>query len=142
MEEEPRKRSRIDYDTITPEEARSLIARLEKNYTTNSIGCKLFGGSLNTDGYAQIQLKGAGPGGKKRNLLAHIVAVRSTGRKAPSPGEHGSHICNMRNCFHPEHVTVESVFLNNQRKGCPGDIRCDCGKLAYACPHDPKCIRC
>lgn len=137
-----KKRERIDYNALSENEAKELILRLEKNCTRTSFGCKVFNGSLNSDEYAQIQMRGSGPNGRKRNMLGHIVALRAVGREAPkSSKQHVSHLCNTRNCIEPNHLCVESATENNRRKGCPGDVKClDCDNVVYSCPHVPKCI--
>lgn len=142
-DEQKPKRQRINYNDISSLEAKRLVQRLENNCEIVD-SCKLFKGSLNTDGYAQIQLKGQGPTRGKRNLLGHVIALRAAELPAPKEGEHASHRCHRRNCFNATHLVVESALLNNQRKGCPGDVACKCCHcqvLAYECPHIPKCLK-
>jgi hypothetical protein len=144
--EAKRQRQPVNYAAITAEQATAMLNKtLNANRSTNALGCHLFGGSLNTDGYGQIQKNqaNAAPGvPKKINYLGHIVALRSVNRNPPaSKQEHASHLCHNRNCWNPDHIVVESVLTNNQRKGCPGDVRChDCTKVAWTCPHAPKCL--
>jgi len=128
-------RLRIDYGAITVEEANDLLHTLRANHTVSTRGCMLFNGSVNTDGYAQVQRKNFHGSGKKRNLLGHLLAIRASGRAAPGPKEQGSHLCHVRNCFEPSHLVVETIMLNNQRKGCPGDVVCaHCDMLVRPCP--------
>lgn len=136
-------RQRVDYNSLSQEEAQGLLARFESSARRNSIGCRLFGGSKNNDRYGQIQQRGRGPTGKKRNLLAHIVALRAKGTWIPLDRDHqASHLCDNRECYAEDHVVVETHLVNNSRKGCPGDIKCECcGSLCFKCPHKPKCIR-
>jgi len=138
-----KKRTRIDYNTISQAEAIHLLRSLLRNHKLcPTRACRLFLGSLNTDGYSQVQQKNFASTGRKRNLLGHILALRAAGRDAPREGQHASHLCDQRNCFEQQHIVVESVQANNLRKGCPGDVACThCTEIAYHCPHVPKCIR-
>jgi hypothetical protein len=134
---EQRKRKPVNYLEVSQAEAIRIIRT--RPSATNEIGCKLFSGSRNTDGYGQYQQKLSDS--RKRNYLLHIVALRAAGLELPGPGEHASHRCHNRNCFNVQHIVVESALANNGRKGCIGDIHCPCcNALAYACQHEPKCF--
>lgn len=140
-DEKKRTRKRLDYNAIAPEAATDMLASLDNNSTTNpKTGCKLFQGSVNTDGYAQIQRRDR-EDHKKKNYLGHIVALRSAGRPAPGKGEQASHLCHQRNCFLAAHIVVETTLENNRRKGCRGAIVCEqCFHVNVICSHDPKCV--
>lgn len=133
-----KKRSRLDYTALPVEHAASINCKSalhDKQTAMQVIHRKPQHRWL----YAQYQVKS--PTGKK-NYLLHIVALRAAAALLlPQSGEHASHLCHNRCCFNVQHITVESIKINNQRKGCPGDIHCSCcGSAAYACPHLPKCI--
>jgi hypothetical protein len=129
-------------------QARAHYAVMEKRLRsseTNSTDCWLFTGSKNTDGYGQIWLKRNAdlekPGKRPVAVLAHRLAfLARTGRNIV---EHASHRCDNPPCFNPDHICDESAYMNNGRKGCPGDIVCSVhGHVIVAlCPHMPKCIR-
>ncbi|KAJ7788947.1 hypothetical protein B0H14DRAFT_3503574 [Mycena olivaceomarginata] len=75
--------------------------------TTNSLGCWLFNGSRNTDGYAQ------------QAFLLHVVTFVSQDPTTPyNPKLYISHLCDTCNCFNLAHLTLESAMSNNGRKGC------------------------
>ena len=110
------------------------------------LGCWLFTGSKNTDGYGQVFAK------KNSNInatgrevqtawLLHILAYLAVNGHAPQ--QHCSHLCDNRACFNPDHLVDESVEENNRRKGCWGDILCpEHGHaIVQFCSHSPRCIR-
>ncbi len=42
-----------------------------------------------------------------------------------------SHLCHFNNCYHPGHVCLETIQINQAREGCSG---------GRACGHWPRCI--
>jgi hypothetical protein len=125
------------------EDAAAVYDAKRQQSETNGKGCFLYTGSRNNDGYGQVAVSVIDAHGRKatKMFLVHHVAWYATGRQMPVQGEHLSHLCHSRNCWNPEHLCVETVQANNSRKGCPGNVICHhCTLLAYACPHQPKCI--
>ena len=109
-------------------------------------GCWLFGGSRNTQGYGQVWVK--------RNSNAHLKGrdsqtafllhrVSYLARTGLNCGGHGSHLCDRRNCFNPDHIVDETPMQNNARKGCAGSLICGYHHhiIVDLCTHEPKCIR-
>jgi len=142
-------------DEITIADARQIVEQKRNQYcTTNEIGCWLFAGSLNTDGYGQVFKKvnsTAHLTGRtcQKAILIHKLSAYAYGLWTGNPdGDNRqiSHLCDVRNCFNPDHLIMESALANNERKGCPGKIGviCECcGQSRYVviCPHLPPCIR-
>ena len=114
--------------------------------TTNVIGCWLFGGSRNTDGYGQVFMKKnsevhlTGRSSQTAFLLHRLSFLAAHGRDVHG---HCSHLCDIRACFNPEHLVDETPTANNSRKGCPGPVICpDHGHVVVdLCSHQPRCIR-
>lgn len=108
----------------------------------NGMGCLLFTGSVNTDGYGQVSGKAVLANNKDHMYSLHrLAAAAVTGVDIPA-GLHASHLCDVRRCFHLAHIVVESIAANNGRKGCLGSIVCrDHGHVLWACSHQPACIR-
>lgn len=54
-----------------------------------------------------------------------------------------SHLCDVRNCFNPDHLQDENALINNSRKGCPGLLACSVHHhvVCNLSPHTLKCIR-
>lgn len=128
----------------------ALIAskRAEPTTTTNSVGCWLFGGSCNTDGYGQIyvkknsQLHQTGRSAQTAVLIHKVSWMAVNGQNCPV-GYHISHLCDNRSCFNPDHLCAELPAVNNSRKGCPGEITCSVHHhvIVNLCTHSPLCIR-
>lgn len=142
-------RQAIDYlAELGRERCATLIAekRAELTTTTNEIGCWLYGGSRNTDGYSQVWVKPnsrqhlTGRAAQKAFLMHRVAYVARHGRDVEG---HGSHLCNNRDCFRPDHIVDESAVDNNSRKGCSGVLVCGWHHhiLADLCIHVPKCLR-
>ena len=142
-------RKKLNYAAeLGMERCLSLFVSKQAQATTNLRGCLLFNGSTNTDGYGQIYTKPnalvrSTGRAAQRAFLLHIVAfVAHHGQHGFETENHISHICDMRNCFNPDHLVLESAQANNARKGCPGNIVCEgCNLVVYLCPHFPGCVR-
>ena len=73
--------------------------------------------------------------------LHRLVAAANTGADVPA-GHQASHICDVRRCFRPSHIEVETTLANNGRKGCLGTIICaEHNHILWVCGHQPPCIR-
>lgn len=123
-------------------------ARRSSSSTGNSVGCWLFNGSKNTDGYGQIFIKKnsdiARTGRSAQTaVLIHKVSWMAANGQNPPAGYHVSHLCDNRACFNPDHLCAELAVVNNSRKGCPGEIACSEHHhvIVNLCPHSPRCIR-
>ena len=78
----------------------------------------------------------------ERSYYIHHLAWYATDHDMPKPvEEHLSHLCHNSRCFNPDHLTVESPQLNNDRKGCLvfAKCPCPCGVVFWTCKHEPKC---
>lgn len=108
----------------------------------NGMGCLLFTGSVNNDGYGQVSGKAVLANNKDHMYSLHrLVGAAVTGVDIPV-GFHASHLCDVRRCFHRSHIVVESIAANNGRKGCIGSIVCnEHAHVLWACSHQPACIR-
>lgn len=105
---------------------------------TDDAGCWLVMRCAQPKGY--VVVKDGGNSVKGYPTLAHgFSALFWKGVRARA-GEQVSHLCCHPACVRPSHLVIESVQYNNSRKGCPGDIVCACGEIAYSCPHRPKCV--
>jgi Zinc-binding loop region of homing endonuclease len=142
-----RSRTRLDYDKLIGQERAIAIIATARTQVPNqrSNACWIFQGSLNTDGYGQKWLYPNGSGTGRRSqkaFLLHKLALVAKGEICHGRQTYqASHLCGRRACFNPDHICYESAEANNQRKGCPGDIRCSCDAIAYECPHIPKCLK-
>jgi len=142
--------------------------RLSNCEVDNFTGCWLFNGSTNNDGYRQVEflrspfwfatlantselckvftkrnadLQRTGRAAQTAFLLHVISYIAANG--AHRTDRHISHLCDIRNCFNPDHLVSESPQLNNDRKGCAGPIYCSVhGHLIVdLCSHSPNCVR-
>ena len=113
------------------------------------LGCWLYGGvPLSGEGYVQIKRKTNAQlqaGGQDRNagvnfLIHRIAFVTKYHRDVVYSG---SHLCDIPNCFNPDHIYDEDIMTNNNRKGCVGVVACPShGHIVIdLCRHTPKCIR-
>lgn len=137
--------------------------RRASSSNANALGCWVFTGSRNTDGYSQIFTKpnsrlGDTGRGAQRAFLLHVISFVSKDPDIPhDPQAHVSHLCDVRACFNPDHLCQETSRVsisplhsgdstdqnskaNNSRKGCIGAVRCACS-TAEICTHSPPCIR-
>ena len=141
---------RLDYlRELGQRRAQAIIAEKMRDplteYPEDGTGCILFGGSLNNDGYGQVQKKKNSvlhvPGRNLTSWAIHRVAyVAKTGQDAAG---HCSHLCDRRRCFNADHIVDENASQNNARKGCAGVIICGFHHhpIVDICTHEPKCIR-
>lgn len=126
----------------------AYVQMRRENASSNVMGCWIFGGSTNTDGYGQIYVKKnsnlrlTGRAAQTAVLLHKLSWVAANGRNCPV-GQQISHRCDIRACFNPDHLWAELPVVNNSRKGCPGEIICSVHHhpIVNLCPHSPLCIR-
>jgi hypothetical protein len=125
-----------------------IVDRHNRSSTDNSIGCWLFNGSRNTDGYGQIFIKknsDVNQTGRSAQtaVLIHKVSWMAANGQNPPARHQISHLCDNRTCFNPDHLCAELAIVNNSRKGCPGEIACSVHHhvIVNLCPHSPRCIR-
>lgn len=125
-----------------------VAARRANTSTDNTIGCWLFNGSKNTDGYGQIFIKKNSDLNRtgrtsQTAVLIHKVSWMAANGQNPGAGHHVSHLCDNRACFNPDHLCAELAVVNNSRKGCAGEIACSAHHhvIVNLCPHSPRCIR-
>ncbi|KAJ7885917.1 hypothetical protein B0H14DRAFT_3431541 [Mycena olivaceomarginata] len=85
----------------------------ESSSDSNRLGCWLYNGSKNTDGYVQVYTK---PNSKatqssrstQQAFLLHVIAfISKDPASAHDPKLHISHLCDIPNCFNPSHLTQD-----------------------------------
>lgn len=132
------------------------LAQRDKWDTDVHTGCWLWQTGLTNTGRVevkrytntQLQLRRTTGVGPARNsgyhFQLHRVAYLARHGRDVTPGNVGSHRCEVPNCFNPDHVLDESQSANLSRKNCAGVLMCaDCPGhiIADLCSHQIKCIR-
>jgi len=70
------------------------------------------------------------------------IVLAYNGIFAKNPTDQISHLCDNPKCIKVNHLMWETSSENNNRKGCPGWIKCNCcDELHDVCIHTPKCIK-
>jgi len=132
----------------------ALCAKILARYQYTPVGwCRLIRLQTNKDGgYAQVSYAGCNKFATAGELVlwskgeakTEPGALSSAGSSAPSV----SHLCHHPRCTVPEHICVESIGDNNDRKGClvwtpciPDCPRCSGRKVIWLCPHSPCCVK-
>lgn len=144
-----RARQRLNYLTELGQARAHYILtakRREVCEVSEDIGCWLFQGSTNTDGYGQVwtkknsDLRRRGRSSQTAFLIHRVAFLAATGQDATG---HVSHLCDRPKCFNPDHLVDETAQQNNSRKGCPGPIACSVHHhvVVDLCPHQPRCLR-
>ncbi|KAF4463937.1 zinc-binding loop region of homing endonuclease domain-containing [Fusarium albosuccineum] len=83
--------------------------------------------------------------GPTKSFLLHVTSFVANNERNQTPGTDVSHLCHNRCCFNPKHLVDESPRINNNRKGCAGQIFCSAHRTSIidlcSGEHDPPCIR-
>lgn len=111
-----------------------MAALLAKNSTYDSIkGCRTWLKGHNAGGYGIIHAR-MPTQRSKAALYVHICAwlVKEGAFQVPS-GLEVSHLCHVRDCIEPSHLTVEDTETNNSRQRCHNSQQC-------TKEHHPSCI--
>lgn len=85
---------------LTPQEA----ARFHSRYEVSSMGCWLWQGPLDKDGYGMFYLR-------RKNRRAHRVGWYSRFGEVPV-GKIVDHSCGIRHCVNPSHLRLQTVRQN------------------------------
>jgi hypothetical protein len=99
------------------------------------IECVLCPGSLNADGYQQVNIQSAkkATGAKQETAyLHHLVHWYYTGEVIESWNMSISHLCHHPDCINPAHLVKEELWRNVSRQTCPAN---DC-----TCHDTAKCV--
>jgi len=98
--------------------------------------CHLWTGSTQ-NGYPAVSM-----GHAKSKVKMHILAAWTKLGIVPTATEVVSHWCHRKTCINPDHLGIESIKTNNQRKGCLCCIRGRGRQSIYSvCSHKPNCLR-
>jgi hypothetical protein len=97
--------------------------------------CQIWQGSTQ-NGYPSIS-----QGHAKSKIKVHILAAWVKHRKLPEPDQVVSHLCHRKKCINPDHLVIESITNNNDRKGCLKAFKDDQGRVFSCCRHVPACLR-
>lgn len=69
------------------------------------------------------------------------VVMAMDGTFATDKKDEVSHLCNNGACVRREHICWENRKDNERRKGCCGDVVCDCcNTIKLVCKHNPRCV--
>jgi hypothetical protein len=74
-------------------------------------------------------------------IKMHIMSAWTRYRKVPEQGQVVSHLCHRKLCINPDHLVIETISVNNSRKGCLCAFKDGNGVLWCICPHNPRCLR-
>lgn len=125
-----------DACAVSPEYARSILARYERDATLQG-WCRVVGlRESKENGYVQVSWAGA----NKFAVLQEVV-IWANGETVRA-GEDASHLCHQKKCIHSSHIIPESTVANQARKGCRVWVGCShCSKKVFVCFHQPPCIK-
>lgn len=85
--------------------------------------------------YKQMQV--TLPSGRKVRYYVHqVIILKKLNVLSMENGFETSHLCHIKNCINPDHLTAEPHQINNSRIHCSRE-RNDCGDMSYCCGHDP-----
>lgn len=111
----------------------STTSNLKEPYPTDD--CHLWTGSTQ-NGYPSVS-QGHGKSKVKMHILSACIRYSSV----PTEGQVVSHLCHRKLCINPNHLVIESIMVNNSRKGCLCSFKDGKGVLWCLCPHNPRCLR-
>lgn len=97
-------------------------------------GCLLWRGGRSNSGYGATRVKVFTNGGHVHSsvMLVHRVSFQCAHRKILSSEDHLSHLCHHKLCCNTDHLVLEPIEINNQRKWCKRNGSC-CGHHLPAC---------
>ena len=111
------------------------ISSMPRNY--NEKGCHLWTKSKTAAGYGRIYMTVTSLNGTKFNRYfpVHRMAIFLHLNAQPLDNDlHASHICHIKDCFNPHHISLEPCVINNARKHCKAVQNC------IKHEHFPDCI--
>ncbi len=98
-------------------------------------GCHVWTGSTQ-NGYPSISR-----GHAKSKIKVHMLALYLRKGVLPDPKTVVSHLCHNKKCCNPDHLIIESISSNNDRKACMHSLVDTAGVKWTLCRHTPKCLR-
>ena len=104
----------------------------QPGYELSENGCHLYLGSVRGDGYCHLTY--TNDVGTKTSISAHRAALMVNRNSKLPRVLQASHLCNEKRCINPQHLSLESNIINNQRKRCFSENRCT-GHGGY-----PRCV--
>jgi len=111
----------------------TLRARIAQNSVPASDGCIRWEGAKCERGYGRMKF--TTEEGFVRYVRPHrLVYFLTSGRACLQRSMHVSHLCNVKDCVQPAHLSYEENFVNQQRKNCFSEDRCT-GHQEY-----PRCL--
>lgn len=109
----------------------------KKEFETNDLGCRLWVGVTNSEGYGRMRVTMTDVDGEK---FSKTVRVSRLGLflhldGSPLPDDmHCSHLCHNKLCFLGDHLSLETHQMNQERKRCSDEKHC------YGHQGFPNCI--
>lgn len=109
-----------------------VLAKIHQQCTLASNGeCLLWPASKCTAGYGQTSVRGL------RERYVHRLVVMATLQTADIGGRRThtncSHLCHNSRCCKADHISLEPVLINNQRKNCLSEGKCSGHTLLGKC---------
>lgn len=90
--------------------------------------------------YKQMQV--TLPSSKRVRFYVHqVIVLKKLNCLSMEKGLETSHLCHIKNCVNPDHISAEPRHINNNRIHCSRE-RADTSDPSYCCGHDPypRCI--
>ena len=104
------------------------------SFNDQVVTCLLCPGSLNTDGYQQVNIRAASKVNKdikqQTAYLHHLVHWVATDKIISSWSDSISHLCHHPDCVNEEHLTLEPLWKNIRRQKCQGGSECECDPVS------------
>jgi len=100
-----------------------IFDRIKARTFEDELGCWIWTGPRNRDGYGQVSL------GKGKNRLTHrVMLAEHLGRDLPSGWAlQVDHLCRNRACCNPDHLELVPARINNRRGASGGKTHCHRG---------------
>lgn len=99
----------------------------KKDFETNDLGCKLWVGAMNAEGYGRMRVTLTDVDGTKCSKTVRVPRLSLFLQLGGSPMPeymHCSHLCHNTLCFLEEHLSLETHQMNQERKKCSDDKYC------------------
>ncbi|KAH7318512.1 hypothetical protein B0I35DRAFT_432239 [Stachybotrys elegans] len=87
------------------------------------MNCWQYTGNFNTNGYRIYKYTPPPNTRIQRSFTMHNIAYVDFNGQNPQPAQQISHLCDVRNCFNPEHPVAESVQTNNRHRSWAPDCQ-------------------
>jgi len=132
------------FHSWAPEEIRAFFEKQQANsveirseHRGVQIVCQRFLGSFQ-NGYPSVS-----QGHAKSKLKVHIAATFFAHGQLPEAHKTVcSHLCHNKWCINPNHLVIETITLNNSRKGCLSYLTDSSGVVWNLCSHGPNyCLK-